>query len=86
MLSARGDDDILQLYEKTGVAKATSIAEYIVSFLKERPTSKTLIFAHHSYVLDVIDQALVVSVSAGFVCLSTCLKLYCLVRFLLYYI
>jgi SWI/SNF-related matrix-associated actin-dependent regulator 1 of chromatin subfamily A len=49
---------LMELFTKSGVAKAPSILQHVETFLSDPLSGKLLIFAHHKKVLDAMSAFL----------------------------
>ena len=48
---------LMQAYQASGVAKANSVTEYLLEWIRGSGSQKVLIFAHHKAVLDALEVA-----------------------------
>ena len=49
---------LMQAYQASGIGKAESVASYVLDWLKGSGTQKVLIFAHHTEVLNIIEDVI----------------------------
>jgi SWI/SNF-related matrix-associated actin-dependent regulator 1 of chromatin subfamily A len=49
---------LMMAYQRSGIGKAASVAQYLVDWLDGSGTQKVLVFAHHQQVMDVLEKAI----------------------------
>lgn len=53
-----GQADMMKAYQETGIGKAPAVADYLSNVWLPGSQDKILVFAHHTMVLDTIEQSL----------------------------